>query len=75
MMPRTRVAATKTFWRGFLRVSFVTIPVRWSVRPNAGAAARFRLLHRESGQTVRHSKVVPGVGRVAPQEISSAGMR
>lgn len=61
--------SVRTFWKGYLRLALVTIPVRLVSAEKAQATPRFHQIDRKSKQRVRYSKIVPGKGEVAKDDI------
>lgn len=62
---------TRTFWKGYLRLALVTIPVRMMTATRADTAFHFHQIDRKSKQRIRYQKVVPGKGVVPPEDIVS----
>ena len=62
---------TRTFWKGYLRLALVTIPVRMLTATRTDTAFHFHQIDRKSKQRVRYQKIVPGKGPVAPEDIVS----
>ena len=64
------MAQPRATWKGYLRLSLVTIEVAlYSAVERSGGAPALRQLHVPSGERVRHQKVAPGVGPVDDDEI------
>jgi DNA end-binding protein Ku len=63
--------ATRSIWKGQLRLSLVSIPVEMYSATKPGARISFRQIHQPSGRRVRHQKVVEGIGPVDQDEILS----
>jgi DNA end-binding protein Ku len=61
----------RTFWKGHLRLSLVTIPVRMVTATRSDTAISFHQVHRESKKRIRYQKVVPGIGEVDKDDIVS----
>lgn len=59
----------RTTWKGFLRLSLVTIPVRMVSATNAAGEVHFHQIHKETMQRIRYQKVAPGVGEVDKDDI------
>ncbi len=64
-MPRGRA-----YWKGFLRLSLVSIGVHVHNAIESQAAISFRQIHKPSGKRVNYQKVVPGVGVVENADIA-----
>ena len=64
------MAQPRATWKGYLRLSLVTIEVAlFSAVERSGGAPSLRQLHAPSGKRVRHQKVAPGIGPVEDDEI------
>lgn len=63
-------AASRPVWKGYLRLSLVTIAVELysAVEPPATALHQ---IHRPSGKRVRYQKVVPGAGPVDAIDVAT----
>ncbi|MQA64570.1 MAG: Ku protein [Alphaproteobacteria bacterium] len=61
--------AIRAYWKGYLRLSLVTIRVE--LYPAAAGSSRLSLhqIHEPSGKRVRHQKVAPSIGPVDTDEI------
>src|SRR6056297_3061619 len=59
----------RAYWKGFLRLSLVTINVEIFSAIDSGADVSFRQIHKLSGQRVKYQKMVPGVGEVESSDI------
>jgi len=62
-------ASVRSFWKGHLRLSLVTIPVRLVTATRSDTAIAFHQVDRKSKQRVRYQKVVPGVGEIDKDDI------
>jgi DNA end-binding protein Ku len=62
-------ASVRSFWKGHLRLSLVTIPVRLVTATRSDTAVSFHQVDRKTKQRVRYQKVVPGVGEVDKDDI------
>lgn len=62
-------AGVRSFWKGHLRLSLVTIPVRLVSATRADGTVSFHQVDRKSRQRVRYQKVVPGKGEVDKDDI------
>jgi DNA end-binding protein Ku len=62
-------AGVRSFWKGHLRLSLVTIPVRLVSAAKADGSVAFHQVDRKSRQRVRYQKVVPGQGEVEKDDI------
>src|SRR5215510_8576494 len=63
-MPRSRA-----YWKGFLRLSLVTIGVHIHNAVESKSEISFRQIHKPTGRRVNYQKVVPGVGEVENADI------
>jgi DNA end-binding protein Ku len=61
--------STRTFWKGYLRLALVSIPVRLVSAEKAQSEIRFHQLDRNSKQRIRYLKVAPGKGEVKKEDI------
>jgi DNA end-binding protein Ku len=61
--------AERSFWKGQLRLSLVTIPVRMVSATNAAAEIHFHQLDRDSKKRIRYVKTAPGIGEIANENI------
>ncbi|MFN3892446.1 MAG: Ku protein [Beijerinckiaceae bacterium] len=62
-------ASVRSFWKGHLRLSLVTIPVRLVTATRSDTAISFHQVDRKTKQRVRYQKVVPGVGEIDKEDI------
>lgn len=61
----------RTFWKGYLRLALVTIPVRMLTATRADSTFHFHQVDRKSKKRIRYQKIVPGKGPVEPGDIVS----
>ncbi len=59
----------RTFWKGYLRLALVAIPVRLVAAERAEATPRFHQIDRKSKQRIRYIKVGAGDRKVASEDI------
>jgi DNA end-binding protein Ku len=59
----------RTFWKGYLRLALVAIPVRLVSAERAEATPRFHQIDRKSKQRIRYVKVAAGDKKVASDDI------
>ena len=59
----------RAYWKGYLRLSLVTIGVEVFNAVESKAEISFRQIHKPSGQRVNYEKVVPGVGKIDAADI------
>ena len=64
-MPR----APRAYWKGFLRLSLVSIGVQIYNAVESKSEISFRQIHKPSGRRVNYEKVVQGVGKVENADI------
>ncbi len=62
--------APRAQWKGYLRLSLVSVPVQLYSAVETDADLPLHQIHRPTGERVRHEKVVPGVGPVDPDDIA-----
>jgi DNA end-binding protein Ku len=60
---------TRAYWKGYLRLSLVTIGVEIYAATDSAKATAFHQIHKPSGKRVRYEKVAPGVGAVKASDI------
>ncbi|MGJ0393111.1 MAG: Ku protein [Methylocystis sp.] len=61
--------SARTFWKGYLRLALVSIPVRLVAAEKAESEIRFHQVDRASRQRIRYLKVAPGKGEVKKEDI------
>jgi len=61
--------AARAYWKGFLRLSLVTIGVEIYNAVESKAEISFRQIHKPSGKRVNYEKVVAGVGKIDTKDI------
>lgn len=59
----------RTMWKGFLRLSLVTIPVRMVTATRSAATVSFHQIDRKTNQRIQYQKVAPGRGVVDKDDI------
>ena len=59
----------RAYWKGFLRLSLVSIPVQLFNAVESASAISFRQIHKPSGRRVNYEKVVQGVGKIDTADI------
>ncbi len=59
----------RAYWKGFLRLSLVSIPVEIYNAVESKSEVSFRQIHKPSGRRISYEKVVPGVGKVENSDI------
>ncbi len=65
VMPKS----ARAYWKGFLRLSLVTIGVEIYNAVESKADISFRQIHKPSGKRVNYQKVVPGIGKIESSDI------
>ncbi len=60
----------RAYWKGYLRLSLVTIGVEIYNAVESKNDISFRQIHKPSGQRVKYEKTVPGVGKVESSDIA-----
>lgn len=61
--------AARAYWKGFLRLSLVTIGVEIYNAVESKADISFRQIHKPSGKRVNYEKVVQGIGKIESGDI------
>lgn len=61
--------AARAYWKGFLRLSLVTIGVEIYNAVESKADISFRQIHKPSGRRVNYEKVVQGIGKIDTKDI------
>ena len=61
--------SVRTFWKGYLRLALVAIPIRLVSAERTDATPRFHQIDRNSRQRIRYIKVVPGKGEIKKEDI------
>jgi len=61
--------SVRTFWKGYLRLALVAIPVRLVAAERTQATPRFHQIDRKSKQRIRYIKVAAGDRKVAPDDV------
>jgi DNA end-binding protein Ku len=61
--------AARAYWKGFLRLSLVSIAVEVYTAVDTKAEISFRQIHKPSGRRINYTKTVPGVGEVQNADI------
>ena len=59
----------RTYWKGHLRLSLVSIPIEIFNAVESKAEISFRQIHKPSGRRVNYEKVVPGIGKIDSSDI------
>lgn len=59
----------RAYWKGYLRLSLVTIGVELYSAVARTSGVSLRQIHKPSGKRIRYEKVVPGVGPVDTDDI------
>jgi DNA end-binding protein Ku len=61
--------SARAYWKGFLRLSLVSLPVEIYNGVESKAEIGFRQIHKPTGKRVTYTKTVPGVGEVESGDI------
>ena len=61
--------AARAYWKGYLRLSLVTIGIELYAAVARSQKLSFHQIHEPSGKRIRYQKVVPGIGPVEPGDI------
>ena len=64
--------AVRTFWKGYLRLALVSIPIRLVTAEKAETEIHFHQVDRESKKRIKYIKVVPGKGEIRKENIAMA---
>lgn len=59
----------RAYWKGYLRLSLVTIGVELYSAVSTSGGVSLRQIHKPSGKRIRYEKVVPGIGAVDTDDI------
>ena len=59
----------RAYWKGFLRLSLVSIPVEIYNAVESKSEISFRQIHKPSGRRVSYEKVVSGIGKIENSDI------
>jgi DNA end-binding protein Ku len=59
----------RAYWKGFLRLSLVSIPVEIYNAVESKAEISFRQIHKPSGRRISYEKVVAGIGKIENSDI------
>ena len=59
----------RAYWKGYLRLSLVSIGVELYAATASAEATALHQIHKPSGKRVRYEKVVPGIGPVEMSDI------
>jgi DNA end-binding protein Ku len=59
----------RAYWKGYLRLSLVTIGVEIYNAVESASEISFRQIHKPSGRRVNYEKVVQGIGKISSSDI------
>jgi DNA end-binding protein Ku len=59
----------RTYWKGHLRLSLVSIPIDVYNAVESQSEISFRQIHKPSGRRVSYEKTVPGIGKIENSDI------
>lgn len=59
----------RAYWKGYLRLSLVSIAVEIYNAVESKSEISFRQIHKPSGRRVSYEKVVPGIGKIENSDI------
>ncbi len=62
-------ARARAYWKGYLRLSLVTIGVELYAATASAEGAALHQIHKPSGKRVRYEKIVPGIGPIETSDI------
>ncbi|NJO35076.1 MAG: Ku protein, partial [Rhodospirillales bacterium] len=60
----------RAYWKGFLRLSLVSIGVQIYNAVESKSEISFRQIHKPSGRRVNYEKVVQGIGKIENSDIA-----
>jgi DNA end-binding protein Ku len=60
----------RAYWKGFLRLSLVSIGVQIYNAIESKSEISFRQIHKPSGRRINYEKVVPGIGKIENADIA-----
>ncbi len=61
--------AIRAYWKGYLRLSLVSIAVELYTAVDTKAEISFRQIHKPSGRRVNYTKTVPDIGEIQNADI------
>lgn len=61
--------AAPACWKGYLRLSLVTIGIELYTAVNSGKVTALHQIHKPSGKRIKFEKVAPGIGAVNTRDI------
>src|SRR5687768_2250046 len=64
-------APARTSWKGFLKLSLVSVPVKAFTAHETGGEVHLNQLHKDCNNRIRYQKVCPEHGEVSADEIVS----
>jgi DNA end-binding protein Ku len=64
------MATPRAYWKGYLRLSLVSIAVEMFPALESGNRPAMHQIHRPSGRRIRYEKTVPGIGPVDKADIA-----
>lgn len=59
----------RAYWKGYLRLSLVTIGIELYTAVNSGKETALHQIHKPTGKRIRYEKVAPGIGAVKAKDI------
>lgn len=59
----------RAYWKGYLRLSLVTIGIELYTAVKSGKDTALHQIHKPSGKRIRYEKVAPGIGAVKAKDI------
>ena len=65
--------APRTSWKGYIKLSLVSVPVKAFTANNTSEEIRLNQLHQDCHQRVKYQKVCPEHGELSSRRTSSAG--
>lgn len=64
-------APSRTSWRGFLKLSLISVPVKAFTANETGGEVRLNQLHKDCNSRVKYQKVCPAHGELKSEDIVS----
>ena len=61
--------APRAFWKGTIRLSLVSVPVRLHPATSSSRRLSLHMIHAPTGERVRYQQVVPEIGEVDKEQI------
>jgi DNA end-binding protein Ku len=59
----------RSYWKGHLRLSLVSIPIEIYKAVESQNEISFRQIHKPSGRRINYEKTVPGIGKIENSDV------